>query len=1840
MPKQQIKDYSGGINTRLNKHRIAENEAQNAVDVDLSGAKLKPTKTTDTTNPPSGDKKFKGSWVTDADATKFEEYGDVLIKSYDTKDPEFSTASDSTSKTLGVASKPSQAVTASVESSGSTPTTDALAYHTVETDSLSNTASLPNALITEVLSSSTAYADTRTDKKDTLSPVFKAGDYYYFFTNTSGSAKVEKWSDSAKIAEVSVTHTDGNNTIWNRNDTHLVSLNSTKTHVSVVTLNSDNANSPTATDVTLQTIPSAPSSYFSDTTLKKYELYGQKETTSSPATGNSGYESWNAGTVSIGMSDSKAQISRSYSGNQITGLRAREVSSSETWNFVKAKSINHEGSTDQIVWQLPGGSGRIFMFGGWIPLTELDRSHTTGNYYTNGGYHRSTFTVTNHIRVNTSDNLGWYLSTALDNSGTDGSLLSGSVGGTTYISNKLTYPYVCAHNGGFGNSHWSRQYKAGGSTVTRDSVFAVWCYQTTTSNPIYLKWNGDYAFCIEFDNTLNTSFQEDPFDVSQWISPMFGGGAYNSSSFNRLAGIGPGYVGLLSEYPIRSGQIVRSYGWSASRGMDYLNSPLSNPTIAQYNAMLSNHSNLLYYYATGGIFEVEGDPPRWFDAKEPLQNTAQSRWCHWGMSYSELTPTSSPALSISSLRGKGGNGTTNVGYIYGFPFAPIIFHDNTVKTVNQLYTGQQGGIGKNYSRTSASSPNGEMRHAYENNQENSGQTGHSTSVRWYGTGTSNITATWSNIGSSGTDYTNNANYLGNLKDYGTSNIAYGIDDNSASYISMTAGTSRQFSLIRSYFYDWKFISILNANNQGLDIKITSNGQVYLNTAFDSASEGNGTYDKQYLEKLAHRASYLDQITLSNASKNSLVYPEAPTTASNYGYTRTYPDESLDYDKVHGSPTSHIVAKRNLNSATDSANVLDPKVFTQADSATAVSTIQGGTNNTSWGSSTERVYADTHVLPYDGTNFSSYALTGSVNQGTTSVATFKKAEIKNAHLVLSGSTDGYAIIPFANLAGKITASDHTGVSVYAGTSSVQDVATAFFDSSNNLTHTFYASGATTAKLYQVSGTEVSLFNIPTTSGLLGLNIDTSNNQVLAFVNSTASALSTFKKFNYVFSSGLTAKTIRDSTTNSLSGVIYKVLTDAGNANKKYILVDVSTYHLFNTSGLEINIYGSTWLPITAIGKTNTLSLTSGMSSTSSIGTSVGLTQSLMRQIQVGDVVTGGSNTTTVSAKTASGTTLTLANTQNNNAGVTLTFTRFVQKNTAWIISSDINNVKVAGSPPNYSALYTNPESIAFASFTNIEHQPLNKSTSALDGATTYYLVVFDKNLTDVDSEAQNGISIDLETYVVGASNMFNADGPNLGFQYKYSQLRNIGTTSEPVLIEGPVSDASESVTIGTTQDFIRLSNFQGSPASDITAYRVYRVGGDFASYGWLADVDVSSSVPSNYDDSARIITSTSLTPLQYANPVPTASGKFLKHITNVSGIFFGAFDAQLRFSEFGNPHSWPTTGFTDLDGTITGIVEYQGEGIVFTPNATYRVRGNNFESMSVVKLPEQQGVPAGNVNSIVNVNNTIFFISNDGLCAYAGGRINVISQGKLNPFPTITNVKGASKDNVLFFFGSSGQGLACDLRRGQPIFSKLTETVDQRAFYVQEEDRLYLKKSSNGGAFQEGATDNSIIYQSRTYDFADANEYKVYKRAQVTYKGSGSITFTFDETINETFNLSSSSNELARYLEFSVARTAKQVEYEVTGQIEVIEMSFDADALTTYDTEVRFENIDVTYKGDPTIEIQIDGSVMTMTPTLISSNNVRTMRLYFPSATQGYLPHYRNSGITGDIMSVKYNTSEL
>ena len=80
--------------------------------------------------------------------------------------------------------------------------------------------------------------------------------------------------------------------------------------------------------------------------------------------------------------------------------------------------------------------------------------------------------------------------------------------------------------------------------------------------------------------------------------------------------------------------------------------------------------------------------------------------------------------------------------------------------------------------------------------------------------------------------------------------------------------------------------------------------------------------------------------------------------------------------------------------------------------------------------------------------------------------------------------------------------------------------------------------------------------------------------------------------------------------------------------------------------------------------------------------------------------------------------------------------------------------------------------------------------------------------------------------------------------------------------------------------------------------------------------------------------------------------------------------------------------------------------------------------------------------------------------------------------------------------------------------------------------------------------------------------------------------------------------------------------------------------SAFAVEYKWESVDVTYLGNPTFAMKLDDNTVTMTPSLSNATTVKTVRVYFPSETQGYLPHYRNTASSGDIINVKYNTAEL
>ena len=137
MPKEEIKDFSGGINTRLDRRRVAVNESQDCTNVDLAGVKLKASKGLNTGSTPEGDYKTHGVWVSDEEADTFTEQGDVVIKSYASKSPEFVTVDRngqvSSSLAIGVPSTPKQPQIEKLTSSSSGVSSEnSLAYWTSE----------------------------------------------------------------------------------------------------------------------------------------------------------------------------------------------------------------------------------------------------------------------------------------------------------------------------------------------------------------------------------------------------------------------------------------------------------------------------------------------------------------------------------------------------------------------------------------------------------------------------------------------------------------------------------------------------------------------------------------------------------------------------------------------------------------------------------------------------------------------------------------------------------------------------------------------------------------------------------------------------------------------------------------------------------------------------------------------------------------------------------------------------------------------------------------------------------------------------------------------------------------------------------------------------------------------------------------------------------------------------------------------------------------------------------------------------------------------------------------------------------------------------------------------------------------------------------------------------------------------------------------------------------------------------------------------------------------------------------------------------------------------------
>ena len=256
----------------------------------------------------------------------------------------------------------------------------------------------------------------------------------------------------------------------------------------------------------------------------------------------------------------------------------------------------------------------------------------------------------------------------------------------------------------------------------------------------------------------------------------------------------------------------------------------------------------------------------------------------------------------------------------------------------------------------------------------------------------------------------------------------------------------------------------------------------------------------------------------------------------------------------------------------------------------------------------------------------------------------------------------------------------------------------------------------------------------------------------------------------------------------------------------------------------------------------------------------------------------------------------------------------------------------------------------------------------------------------------------------------------------------------------------------------------------------------------------------------------------------ATDDFFRYITAVGSLYFGAVDADLRFSRYGTPEYWPLEAVITLDSEIKGIKEYAGEGLVFTTNSVYRVRGTDPKAMVAFRVPDAKGVKDGDRHSIAEFNGGLIWkTASDGICMYSSGRVSYLTRDKHN-IPDMDQPYACVSDGVYWLFqrprntrqaGDTGNGFRLEITSGD---LRLCQTTIQ-AYYayfakalgkaiVVTSDPSISGTSTDPFTVQEigGAKASNLTWRSKKIDAGDPAVSKAFGSIALVYESLDSNTF--------------------------------------------------------------------------------------------------------------------------------------
>jgi hypothetical protein len=407
----------------------------------------------------------------------------------------------------------------------------------------------------------------------------------------------------------------------------------------------------------------------------------------------------------------------------------------------------------------------------------------------------------------------------------------------------------------------------------------------------------------------------------------------------------------------------------------------------------------------------------------------------------------------------------------------------------------------------------------------------------------------------------------------------------------------------------------------------------------------------------------------------------------------------------------------------------------------------------------------------------------------------------------------------------------------------------------------------------------------------------------------------------------------------------------------------------------------------------------------------------------------------------------------------------------------------------------------------------------------------------------------------------------------------------------------------------------------------------------ANTNAASGTGVDYIDFNRADALVDIQPIQEA----TTPTKNMVGLIESSNLFFAFKDNRLHVSDYGNPNSWPESGFLDFDQNITGLGTLGSELVVFTEYGMYRVFGTDPSLLKKVQIPTTEGIKDGSRKTITKFQSGIFFAGLNGICFYDGQGVRRITQESLSTFAlpdsTASNNHGGYHEDTFYLLGTSGTGYKIDVK-GQAILSRTTQTASN-LFFRGSDNTLY---GDTGTISNPTGTRQAFTATTRKFAGADINMEKIFYSITLTGENfTGTINFLVDGTQTDTFSVGSAVTDLDRTFYLAVPRAGNGAQVQLsscTGIINKITVNYDGSETLA---EALYTSVKMKYVGTPTVSVSLDSAANISATTLgAPTGAVGEATLYFDAMSTGLVPHLieTNNEASGRVLEFAYDATKV